>query len=365
MPIFEVGTGGLLPLNATTFEAQGLKERADIQRLLKAHIEALDADLLVLAEEFGDWVDSSRRIDLLCLDTDANLVVVELKRTEDGGHMDLQALRYAAMVSTMTFDQAVSTLARSRNRTAPDLEAARAAILSFLDWTEPDEDSFAKDVRIVLASADFGKELTTTVLWLRERGIDIRCVRLRPYKMENGPLLVDIQPLIPLPEAADFQTRVGAKQAAERRQRATQNDQLYRYWAALLDQAKACNAPLANRAPVSGNWLGGSSGRPGITFYFGTRKEHSRAGFWFEPTMTGLSDLYASLKAKKSAIEEAVGQPLYWGEPPEDRNYYIRVGIPGGYQSPEEDWPNIHTALATAAKRLWDVLQPLLPQAKP
>jgi len=31
-------------------------------------------------------------------------VAIELKRTEDGGHMELQSTRYAAMVSTMTFD---------------------------------------------------------------------------------------------------------------------------------------------------------------------------------------------------------------------------------------------------------------------
>jgi hypothetical protein len=37
------------------------------------------------------------------------LEVTALKRTEDGGHMELQALRHAAMVSTMTFDQLVET----------------------------------------------------------------------------------------------------------------------------------------------------------------------------------------------------------------------------------------------------------------
>lgn len=58
---------------------------------------------MVLAEEFGDWEESRRRIDILCLDSDARLIVVELKRTEDGGHMELQALRYASMVSRMTF----------------------------------------------------------------------------------------------------------------------------------------------------------------------------------------------------------------------------------------------------------------------
>ena len=40
---------------------------------------------MVIGEEFGDWEDSKRRIDLLCLDKQANLVVVEIKRTEDGG----------------------------------------------------------------------------------------------------------------------------------------------------------------------------------------------------------------------------------------------------------------------------------------
>ena len=62
----------------------------------------------MIAEEFGQWEDSRRRIDLLGLDKGANLVVIELKRTEDGGHMELQAIRYAAMVSTLTFDKLIT-----------------------------------------------------------------------------------------------------------------------------------------------------------------------------------------------------------------------------------------------------------------
>jgi hypothetical protein len=40
-------------------------------------------------------------------------VVVEIKRTEDGGHMELQAIRYAALVSSMTLDQAIAAYARN------------------------------------------------------------------------------------------------------------------------------------------------------------------------------------------------------------------------------------------------------------
>ena len=98
------------------FAAAGFSERNDLQRLLRDRIEILSPDTLVIAEEFSHWDDSKRRIDLLGVDRDAKLVVIELKRTEDGGHMELQALRYAAMVSTMTI--AVEAESPPRNATS-------------------------------------------------------------------------------------------------------------------------------------------------------------------------------------------------------------------------------------------------------
>jgi RecB family endonuclease NucS len=79
MAIFQVSQKELMPVSATTFGVEGILERKDIQRMLRDQISVLDERLMVIAEEFGDWVDSSRRIDLLCIDADANLVVVELK----------------------------------------------------------------------------------------------------------------------------------------------------------------------------------------------------------------------------------------------------------------------------------------------
>jgi hypothetical protein len=75
-------------------------------RSYKNNIDILAPDCLVIAEEFSDWEDSRRRIDLLAIDKQANLVVIELKRDEIGAHMELQALRYAAMISTMSFTKA-------------------------------------------------------------------------------------------------------------------------------------------------------------------------------------------------------------------------------------------------------------------
>jgi hypothetical protein len=223
MPIYEFGEFGISRVEETTFSLSGLQERRDLQRLLRDHVEVISPETLVISEEFGDWEDSRRRIDLLGIDTDANLVVIELKRTEDGGHMELQAIRYAAMVSTMTFDQAADVFGRYLKKAGKEDEDPRVTMLKFLDWEEPDEDQFAQDVRIVLASAEFSRELTTAVLWLVEHDVDIRCVRLKPYILEQR-ILVDVQQIIPLPEAAEYQVQVREKARKERRARTSGAD---------------------------------------------------------------------------------------------------------------------------------------------
>jgi hypothetical protein len=213
MPLYELTHESLTQIPRATMQGQSFKEREDLQRLLKDSVSVISDDLFVIAEEFSQWEDSRRRIDLLAVDRTGNLVVIELKRSEDGGHMDLQALRYAAMISTMTFQQAVAAHAKLLgDPTATD--DAEAAILDFLGWSEPSED-FGKSVRIILVSPDFSKELTTAVLWLNDSGLDIRCVRMRPYSLQQRTL-VEVDQIIPLREAQEYTVRLKEKQEENR-----------------------------------------------------------------------------------------------------------------------------------------------------
>lgn len=223
MALYEMtGDHALTPIPLSTFTSLGKLERQHPQRALRAHIEAITPGCrtMVLAEEFGDWVGANRRIDLLCLDDQARLVVVELKR-EEGGQMDLQALRYAAMVSTMRFDQAVEAH-RKHLASIGASEDAEQSIRAFLGREEGPL-ALEETVRIVLAASDFSQELTTSVLWLNKQGLDIRCVQMRPHDLA-GRVLVYILQVIPLPEAAQYQVAVREKaveqavvQAAARR----------------------------------------------------------------------------------------------------------------------------------------------------
>ena len=220
MTVYKFSQDGIREVPQTTFSDHGIRERDHVQRIIRESIEVIAPKTMVLAEEYGGWDGANRRIDLLCLDEERNLVVVELKRTETGGHMELQALRYAAMVSSMRFDQAVDAHRKYLQTLGRPSEDAEASIRKFLGQEEG-AIALSDKVRIVLASASFSREVTTCVLWLNFQGnMDIRCVQLRPLNLD-GQVLLDIRQVIPLPESADYQVAIREKsmeQAEERRE---------------------------------------------------------------------------------------------------------------------------------------------------
>ena len=227
MAVYRLTRDAITELPKTSYAQNQFRERDDLQRLLRQNIQVVAPDVLVIAEEFGQWDDSKRRIDLLGIDHNGTLVVIELKRDEEGGHMELQAIRYAAMVSRMTFQRAIKTYQDSLDRAHAAVDA-RASLLEWIRIEEPLRDDSVLDVRIVLVAADFQKELTTAVLWLREWDLDIRCVRVKPYQ-DVDALILEVQQVVPLPEAAEYQVSI-RDEAVSRREVAREQGEPTGYW---------------------------------------------------------------------------------------------------------------------------------------
>lgn len=206
MAIYNISNEGIHEVQRTNFQSNGILEKNHLQTYIRDKIEIVSPNTLVISEEFSEWDESRRRIDLLGIDKEANLVVIELKRTDSGDHMELQALRYASMISTMRFDKCI-LIYQSYLDTRGIKKDAKEELMTFLEWDTPLEDEFASNVKIVLASANFSKELTTSVMWLISKGIDIRCVKFSPYTFKND-ILLDINQIIPLPEAESYLIKI-------------------------------------------------------------------------------------------------------------------------------------------------------------
>lgn len=365
MPLFEITSDSFRSINETSLAEMKLRERGDLQRMLRSQINVLADDLYVIAEEFGDWEDSRRRIDLLAIDKNANLVFIELKRTTDGGHMELQAIRYASMVSTMTFGRAVDIHSEYLSGLGQRADTAQQRLLEFLGWEEPDEENFAAAVRIFLVSEDFGKELTTAVLWLREHDIDICCVRLKPY--QNGSArLIDVQQIIPLPEANDYQVQVREKERQGKEKRAERYDERLRFWQGLVVVARSQKTRHANIKPGSYSWLGASSGIRGLGFNYVTVQDSGVVELYIDRgDETENKQIFDKIFSQKESVEKAFGHSLSWERLDERRACRIKHLVEeGGYRSPESQWPEIHATMVATMTKLETALKPSLDSLK-
>ena len=354
MSLYRVTTTKLEPVPRTTFAAENLLERKDIQRLLKEDISPLGDDLMVIAEEYGDWEDSSRRIDLLCLSKDASLVVVEIKRTEDGGHMELQALRYAAMVSSMTLEQVIRAYAEMAGETE---EEAREEVLGFLQPSaEDDEPKQLGDVRIVLVSADFSTELTTAVLWLNRHELDITCIRLRPYR--SGPdLLIDATQIIPLPESADYEVKLRAQEDEKRKVLGNRQKIFQRFWTQYIERSMSRTSLLSNRGAPPRHWLPSGFGRSGFSLTSALTRTECSVECYIRPREGEAKAAFKALLAQRATIEAKFGEALEWQELPDRQGCRICKDLPGGWTSPEADWPEIQDRMLDALVRLEGALK--------
>lgn len=109
--LFSLGTGLTgtpHPVPPASFKAMGALEVQDIERWLKARPEVLGEDLLIISSQFSGFENTKDRPDLLALDRIGKLVVVEIKRDDSGAAQDLQALRYAAYLSTAKADDVIA-----------------------------------------------------------------------------------------------------------------------------------------------------------------------------------------------------------------------------------------------------------------
>jgi len=195
----------LIKLNQTTFQHEKLKERYDIQEWIEKNPEIIEENLLIIGKEVV--LPSDIRLDLLAIDKKSNLVILELKRDTSGKNIDWQAIKYASYCSSFSntdiFRQFAEYLGTNEDE-------AETKIEEFID--AENFENLNEKQRIILVSKEFHSDVVSSVLWLRDYGIDVSCVKLTPYSDGNGSLFIVPNKIIPLPEAEDYLVKKEKKQ---------------------------------------------------------------------------------------------------------------------------------------------------------
>jgi hypothetical protein len=207
----------------------GLSERAHLQEWVLAHPEMLGPDVKVVAFEFGRWTATSGilardRLDVLGLDREGRLVVVELKRDQAPDTVDMQALKYAALVSRFTHDDLARVHAQYLTRQRGELVSAETAAVELEEWATITEEALRLP-RLILLATEFPATVTATVVFLHQQlGLDVQLRKFQAYRTAQETL-VTVSQLYPPPDIEEF---VLSPEISEQRQERTERQRRQR-----------------------------------------------------------------------------------------------------------------------------------------
>lgn len=323
-------TNRISPVKIKTFSELGFTERKHLQEWLAHQPDALGEELLIIQKEFDGFDDTRERLDLLALDKDGNLVIIENKLDDSGRDVVWQALKYASYCASLTKAQIVEIYQQYLHRYLPTIEAgeplaqagqptdAATRICEFLDAPDLDEVklNLGNSQRIMLVAANFRKEVTSTALWLLGQGVSIQCFKVTPYAL-GVQLLINIDQIIPTPEAKELMIGINAKEAEEKTTEVVvKNRHTVRreYWEKALEafQKSQCNL-YDNISPSKDHWLSAGSGLSGCPYNLIFNKTELRVELWISRSATEENKfIFDFLLALKDDIETSFGDALEW-----------------------------------------------------
>ena len=335
----------LVRLKRRRFHDLKLQERPHLQEWLAQTPEALGEDLLVIQKEFDGFADTRERLDLLALDKECRLVVIENKLDDSGRDVVWQALKYAAYCSSLKKADLVQIYQEYLDQWFDDQNAV-TNLCEFLDVEDLDATvlNAGNEQRLILVAANFRKEVTATVLWLLGHGIRVQCFRVLAYSL-GEELLIDLQQIIPTPEAADYMIGMAAKESEEKSVQGTQKrrHELRRaFWTKTLEALRTHGVTrFANISPSKQNWLASASGVSGCGYNLIFSNNHARVELYLSRSEARENKwLFDKLAGNRQEIEERFGSELQWQRLDGKKASRICQSRPfDGYD--EENWPEM------------------------
>lgn len=335
----------LRKLDEKRFSDLQLREREHLQEWLANQPDALGEELLIIQKEFDGFADTRERLDLLALDKDGQLVVIENKLDDSGRDVTWQALKYTGYVSSLTKAQIIDIYQRYLDRYCSGEDAAQR-VCDFMEVEELDEVVLnpGNDQRLMFIAANFRKEVTSTVLWLREHRIDARCFKVVPYGF-GEELFVDIQQVIPTPEAADFMIGMAEKETEEKSVKVAQKSRhklRLEFWEQALETLRANGQGLyQNVSPTRDHWLSAGSGVRSCPYQMIFGRDEARVELSLQRSDTDENKwLFDGLCNEKETIEASFGAPLDWRRMDNKKASRIVYSQPfDGFN--RENWPEM------------------------
>lgn len=204
-------------IEAVTFSELGMQEN-DIEEILRCSIDMLCNDeesMLIVGRQVKN--EKLGRSDLTAVDNNGNIVLIEIKRDRKDIEnrkeaFEFQAIRYAASYATIeSADDLVKKvyapyIEKYRNEfELGELTSYELGIRKLNEFLRVNgaENNFNKKQKIILVASDYDDQTLSAVAWLNSNCVDMSCIKLTPYKI-NNEVYLNAEKLLPLTDYDDY-----------------------------------------------------------------------------------------------------------------------------------------------------------------
>ena len=359
----------IIKLKTFTLSEKGYKEREHLQEWVVNEEGIFGEDLLFIQKEFDGFEDTKDRLDLLALDKKGRLVVIELKADGSGKEIVGQAQRYASFCSSLKKQNIIEIfqqyLNKHENGTNAEEKISEFFYGSDINNIELNEGGLSQ--RIILVAGKFRKEVTSTVMWLMNFGINIQCFEYVCYCDEfTNNHYIDFEQIIPPKAIEDYIIKMAEK---TREETLSQNEgdslKILRaeFWKLLFQK----NDPIVNKLfkyiVTDRDYVRHEVISRKVGYNIKIGKKICKVDLWIDAGKDKVEEndkIYNYLLGHKEVIEKAFGSKLIWYKGDGNRSRQIIYESNELGLAHEEDWEKMCLFLIENIKKMNNVFSPYL-----
>ena len=199
------------------------------------------------------------------------------------------------------------------------------------------------------------QEHVNAMAWLNEASsADFYLVKVEAVRIGDSPA-APLLTLIVGPSAE-------AKEAGRAKQEMAERYDIRKQWWSQLVQLPGAKLH-AHITPGQYAWIGTSSGVRGLNLNYVVTKTESGVELYIDRGKDCEEEneaIFDQLLESKDKVQAAVTFPLSWQRLDGRRACRIRIDLPGGYRSPDSEWPEIQQRMTDAMTQLEAAFKPVL-----
>ena len=354
MYLIDQDNNSLVKVEKCSFKSLGMDERNNLQEWIAKEPSSLGEDLLIIQKEFDGFSDTRERLDLLALDKLGNLVIIENKLDDSGRDVTWQAIKYASYCSSLT-KQDIIEIYQNYLGSSISAEESLSDFFECKDLSDI-EINVGNSQRIFFVAANFRKEVTSSVMWLSNFNLRIKCFKVTPFKYHDKVLL-DFDQIIPIKDADEYTIKIASKKQNE-----SQNAEASRlrhtnrqkFWADFIEYCKSHDGMFSGSAGTTDSWLGKSiKGLPGTSINIIISNSCIRSEVYIN---TGVKSnnkyIFDYLYSHKQEIEGLFGEELTWQRLDEKVTCRIRIDKDGLSYLNQDDHEQIFNFFIDTTNRI-------------